>query len=495
MRVAPTTPIAIAAVDSVCQNQTTLLQATPGYARYEWNTGNAADTLATLTAGPGRYIVTGTSAQGCNASDTVTIQAKLLPLVAVLGDTSLCPGGTGTVRASGAFAHYRWVGQGIGDTLPTLSISSGGRYTLEVRNASGCVGRGSRTVVQRLPRNLTLAGPEKICPDSLVLVRAEPDQPTADSVRYAWTIFADNGSVIMSPTTLSQLQLTLPGRIRLKTVDKYGCTDTASVVVRPAVLGRRSSRDTAVCAGQVWVAHLPAGPRYTWFNANGTSLGTGNPFNLNNAGVYVARSDIGCEATEDTFRLTYRSVPINPPKLTGLADTLCVEDEQIVVTIDSASGRSILASTVLGQGVVIEGFTHIHLTLKHDGMDTLYLRTQAENACPGVFAYPFLVEKCGYGLFVPNAFTPGEGTLNESWAIRGLNVTEVQIEVYNRWGQLLYKTQDWNVANQSLRAPWPGDFKGKACPSGSYQYHIRYKVLIDSAAVSKTKTGTVLIIR
>lgn len=83
------------------------------------------------------------------------------------------------------------------------------------------------------------------------------------------------------------------------------------------------------------------------------------------------------------------------------------------------------------------------------------------------------VEKAAQ-IIMPNAFTPGvdgpgsgDGQ-NDVFLPLTRGVTEFQMMVFNRWGQLLFETTNAEVG-------WDGYFKGKPCQQDVYVYKIRAK--------------------
>lgn len=66
-------------------------------------------------------------------------------------------------------------------------------------------------------------------------------------------------------------------------------------------------------------------------------------------------------------------------------------------------------------------------------------------------------------LDVPNAFTPGKFGENSSIAVRGFGIAKIDWRIYNRWGQVVFKTNDRN-------GKWDGKFKGKLQPMDVYTY-------------------------
>ena len=76
-----------------------------------------------------------------------------------------------------------------------------------------------------------------------------------------------------------------------------------------------------------------------------------------------------------------------------------------------------------------------------------------------------IVEK-PYALYSPNAFSPDGDGINDLFKVSGQGMSDFQIEIYNRWGQMVYKSID-------LSNGWDGTFKGKNLPTGTYVYKIK----------------------
>ena len=87
----------------------------------------------------------------------------------------------------------------------------------------------------------------------------------------------------------------------------------------------------------------------------------------------------------------------------------------------------------------------------------------------------------------PNAFTPGNDN-NNTFSIVGLGILQAEIRIYNRFGGLVFYTEDFEHA-------WDGrNMSGDPCPSGSYVWHIRYTTTVRPGAYQEA-TGSVLLIR
>lgn len=89
------------------------------------------------------------------------------------------------------------------------------------------------------------------------------------------------------------------------------------------------------------------------------------------------------------------------------------------------------------------------------------------------------------GLYIPNTFTPNGDNLNDTFSAVGGRISSYSMLIFNRWGQLLYETDDIN-------APWDGTYDGEKVPPDSYVYKIFAKGT-QLGEVHKTGTVTVLL--
>jgi len=88
-------------------------------------------------------------------------------------------------------------------------------------------------------------------------------------------------------------------------------------------------------------------------------------------------------------------------------------------------------------------------------------------------------------LRVPNTFTPnGDGT-NDVFYANGVNVTEFRMQVFNRWGQLIFETTDINQG-------WNGSYLGTSCKVDTYVWKVTYNHL---AAQKEQLMGHVNLVR
>ncbi|MFN0176646.1 MAG: HYR domain-containing protein [Saprospiraceae bacterium] len=91
----PTPPtLSLGADQVICSNENTVLDAGPGFFRYQWS--NGATTQSTTVMFGGQYRITVTDICGFQQNDTINLQVLPLPLVQETG--SFCPGKSVTIR-------------------------------------------------------------------------------------------------------------------------------------------------------------------------------------------------------------------------------------------------------------------------------------------------------------------------------------------------------------------------------------------------------------
>lgn len=87
---------------------------------------------------------------------------------------------------------------------------------------------------------------------------------------------------------------------------------------------------------------------------------------------------------------------------------------------------------------------------------------------------------------IPNAFTPNGDGKNELFrALYGVDASDVNFSVYNRWGQLVFQ-------DKGNHKGWDGTYGGQQQPAGTYVWVFKYKTATNEL---KKLKGTVLLIR
>jgi len=105
-----------------------------------------------------------------------------------------------------------------------------------------------------------------------------------------------------------------------------------------------------------------------------------------------------------------------------------------------------------------------------------------------------VVELCfGEFIYVPNSFTPNSDGRNEGWRAEGNFVQDFEIQIFNRWGEVIFESQD-------IEEYWLGnDNRGEYfVESEVYTYRIKFKYILNEIGTISSwteKVGTVTVIR
>ena len=249
-------------------------------------------------------------------------------------------------------------------------------------------------------------------------------------------------------------------------------------------------------------------------------VGDGNLLNfgpVNNPGDYhvLAVSPAGCEALMDGTAVIYQS------QLVAVADTLYLGPGDLVGVIDlglndadyflpgvdiTGETGNIRFSLVDEEGIVdadineITGFLTYRKLPSFYGKDSLTYVVKNIDVV-GRMATGKIIVMVGNKDFdeersflLPNAFSPNGDEINDRFVISGLGVTaESSLEVYNRWGTIVYRSNGKQYDNS-----WDGRSNvgamvsiGKELPNGVYFYIFKVSKNIEGKLEERTYTGYV----
>lgn len=90
--------------------------------------------------------------------------------------------------------------------------------------------------------------------------------------------------------------------------------------------------------------------------------------------------------------------------------------------------------------------------------------------------------------YIPDAFTPNGDLLNDVFRIVGENINNIHLEIFNRWGEKIHKSN-------GIEANWDGTYKNNLCPDGIYFYTIQIEGYLDGTSKKLFHKGTLTLIR
>jgi len=303
----PDPAIAISGDVDFCENETTLLTATPGFQNYLWTDGSTGQTLSVDAAG--NQGVTATDSNGCIATANVLTTIFPLPVLNLNTQAGFCTGSAVTLDAGAGFSVYQWLPGG--QATQSISVAAAGNYQINVTDGNGCTVSSSVDVTENPVPVAQISGTAGFCAGSATTLSA----PGSWS-NYIWTGGVANTNLVVSN----------PGVYGLTVTDGLGCNGSAQITVdawdnpTPAISGPAS-----VCPGAT--ALLDAGGPYAAYLWTGG--GTNPALSVNTSGQYsvTVTDSNGCTGTAQTNLSAFQVTSPNIPALFNVCqgETLLVD--------------------------------------------------------------------------------------------------------------------------------------------------------------------------
>lgn len=454
---------------------------------YQWSTGSTSTSVSGLAAGVYQLIVSDSA--GC--PDTLGFVIQSTGMTATDQVTPLiCAGSCNAsvvLSTSGGTPPYSYSWTPYGGTSSTATNLCSGFFLCTITDALGCVTTHSvminspQPVVIAPSSNITICGGQSTNISAVVTGGVPP-------YTYTW-----NNNLPPNPTNLIT-----PSQTTIYTVyatDANGCQSPAistMVKVNPVPVAAFNSTPGTCPPAMVTFTNLTdSATSYFWdFGLPGggdTSSLVSPSFTYTSGGSYVvsmiATNIYGCSDT--LVAINGAVVPIGP---TASIST----DAPLVTTIDPTTIIQNLTTNAnmylvyFGDGDSL--FTSSSGPYAHTydsvGVYTVTLIAWSASGCSDTTSVTLIVEEATT-CFIPNAFTPNNLGGNNLFMAYGVNVSDFNLLIFDRWGMLIYSSDDIN-------AGWDGTFKGNKCQEDVYVWRLRY---LDNSGNRHYRIGHVTLIR
>gem|GEM_PF-1662104 len=296
---------------------------------------------------------------------------------------------------------------------------------------------------------------------------------TADSTSladtYIWNVPAGTPSQSSGINdTLSFLQ---KGLHNIALIQQYGfCSDTFQRDVQAIGLSSPNLADTVFCNSNPFSVDVTNTDAISYLWNDGNDMPTRL---FSEPGLYAVTISDGACMQHDSFRLHY----FTAPNLFLSPDTTVCEEATFI--------PSILLNEVSAwrwDGQVTDP------PFAFGNMNGLrILEVLFNNGCVATDSINVQIVDCSDDapVYIPNAISPQGNSANRSFEIFAPNVIPVQSAIYDRWGELLYRTSagEW--------PQWDGTFRGRRVPAGVYLFVCELRFL-DGSKRTFTRDITVV---
>jgi gliding motility-associated-like protein len=478
---------------------------------YQWDFGDGSTTASTagLTSVTHTYTTIGNytvklkiqNAQNCfrELSKTITVVPNPIadfsfpPIICenqtpiVLQDNSTVPSNLSTI-------NYWWwsiSGSIITNQNPATFTSIGGSKTVKlvVKNSDGCKSDTTSKIINILNAPMPKFSISNLrCENELIQFTDQSFMPQGSGTDQVikWTWFYDNllSSNMQNPSTNLSVGT---HSIKLITESSQGCNyrNADSIIIiypKPAIALTIS--DSCVKRDIIYAASSLSGlqvDKWYWNFGNGLQLRTATEVKRFYTEGYNPVTLIG-QTVNNCKDTLIRPFIIYYNRSKAIRDTIVATDEILQLnTIDTINMLSYIWSPNIGlSSTIISNPLATHM------YDQAYeLNTLTVQGCDA--KSKILVRRYdGPELYVPSAFTPNKDGKNDFLKVIPVGIKSFTIfSVYNRFGQLMFSTTDYNKG-------WDGYFKGVKMDPANYVW---YCTAVDYRGKLMFRKGNVLLIR
>lgn len=413
------------------------------------NTSSLTNPVHTFSA-PGSYRVQLVTVSSLGCTDTLYKWVSAHPFKPDLGpDINICDTGTVTLRCLGMppAASYKW---NTGSWDSVLTVRQPGTYIVTV-SLGECV--ASDTVQVRIgtaPR-FSLGNDTTACDGEPVTLRSDTLFPGAI---YQWSNGSTDDHITVTGSGIYWLDLS-----------GGGCIFRDSIVItRKTTPFVNLGGDTTICNQDTLLLNATfPGAGHTW-NTGATSP----QLVVRGAGSYSVRNTLnGCSDT-DTIVVQYRQSPVIAPSDVYF---ICAPHTLLLQPVTQWADTFLWGAGETTPGITINRPGKYRLRISNicgEQNDTLDVR---EGICR---------------IYIPTAFSPNGDGLNDRFSIvhHNTDISEMQLVVYNRWGQLVFQSTD-------VFTGWDGRYKGVLQLTGAFAWMLSWK----EGGNRQKRSGTVMLLR
>lgn len=311
--------------------------------------------------------------------------------------------------------------------------------------------------------------------------------------------FDENGATSNTQSASYQYANTGTYSVQLNVVSDFGCADSViiPVVVNPTPVADFTLSDTAGCSPFCFsftdASSVASGTNTQWYwdlGDGATSTSAASEHCYDNPDITPIQfsisltvvSDSGCTALVNKNNvITVYPMPVAnfsaSPQITTLNDPN--------VTFDNTSNSAALWFWDFGDGssdIIQNPPTH---TYSDTGTYNVSLIAATAFGCTDT-SYSTVVIEPDFTIYIPNAFTPNDNDINETFIPKGSFVDDFQMKIFDRWGNLVFETND-------IKVGWNGKTKkGTDALPDVYVYSIK---CIDAQLKKHAYRGIVTLVR
>jgi gliding motility-associated-like protein len=479
----PAATVSSSSNSSACPGDSVVL--TAGAANsYSWSNGQTTQSISVTT--PGNYTVVVTNGSGCSAVSmptSVNFHPQNSSTISP-GNNVIIPQGTTAILTANSGTGYLW---STGETSQAITVSAAATYTVTVTDTNGCSSLPATSQVSFLSASnmIISSGPTTFC---------EGDSVVLNSVFSNDNQWFRNGTFIPGATQQTyvakqsgyyQVRYTPPSSSPVM-------SDSVVVTVHIVPNNVVSTPDSACRNMSAVLSVAPqAGVTYNWYAtpAGGSSMATGlnfiTPPLTQTTTYYVQLSNTyGC-VRSNRFPVEAVLYPQTGSDIFYSDPSQVANGIEITFFTDLISGYTYYWNFgdphTSNNTAIVHQPTHIYTQPGYYQV-TLFVTNQF--GCSDTIEKTVLVTLADH-IFIPTGFTPNNDGNNDVFRVRGNNIVNYSMSIFNHWGEKIWFSQQETHG-------WTGESNGRIAPVGTYAYYIEVNY---SNGTSSVHRGQVNLIR
>lgn len=352
---------------------------------------------------------------------------------------------------------------------PSYAYTQGGSFDIKLRTitSEGCYADTTKTITFSGVPEAGFSANDTACINSVQTFTDTSKVASGSITQWVWN-FGDGSAVVTATTNAAQTHTyTTAGNYTatLTVTTSTGCVST--VFSHPIVIEALPTVSfgtlNGVCNNAQSFTLTGGTPATQAGVGTGVYSGTG----VSNGNFDAAAAGVGTQTI--TYTYTTQAGCVGSAQQTivvSQATTLSIAPVEVLCS--DAAGVTLVPNITGGvfTGTGVSGST-FNPTLSGAGTFTIGYSIPS-NACAVAATLPIVVNQspCKPCVEPPKVFTPNSDGFYDKWVVvNGTCAKVVKVNVYNRWGGLVYN-------NENYRNEWEGTYKGKPLPDGTYYYVI-----------------------
>ena len=445
---------------------------------YLWPFPTTGQTSSVNNLAAGSYSITITSASGCSKDTTIVLAASNGPTAVAVTETdpgcSLANGlvAIGNVTGGTAPYQYNFNAQGFSGAQNYSNLAAGS-YSLIIRDANGC---------EFTAPTITLISPNG--PTAVAVTETDPGCSLANGSIAIGNVtggtspytYSFNGGAFSSTAVYNNLAT---GTYSLTVKDANGCefvAPTTTLTNPNAPTNIVYTSTNAKCdgtGGTLTVSNTTGGTAPYTYSFNGSAFTNTLNYTSINASIYslIVKDANGCEFTESIIinANTPLSASFSATVQSGGNDTLTevtassgynnsyvwnYSSQNEVLNASfiniSSSGIGVTYNWIFNNGQTTDTITNnLNNLLQNiqgpNSLNVTLIVTNGDATCNDTAKILIEIKS---SLIIPNIFSPNGDGINDVFLIKYKGYKELQLSVFNRWGNKYYETtkpeEGWN---------------------------------------------------